>query len=670
LTKHLALRGATTAGLAAAVVASMTGVAMATPTAAHPTRVALAGSAPAWLAHGSRVGTIAGSRAESLEVYLAPKGGLAALEKAVTATSTPGSASYRNFLTTSQYYKAYAPTAATVASVTAFLKSAGLKIGAVDPHNRFLAVTGTAAQAEKAFGVTLETYKHAGQTVQAPTGAITLPTTVSAAVEAVDGLDTTTSIATPDAVGGASDSTGATAAKPLSATSTATAGPDEAPPPVFNNARPCSTYYGQLKATDEADYTTPLPKFEGKTLPYAVCGYTGPQLRAAYEGSTRLTGKGVTIGIVDAYDAPTIAKDANTYATDHGDGAYAPGQLIQTKLTPFRLGAECGPNGWYGEETLDVEASHALAPGADIHFYGAKSCSNNDLLAGDRQAVDDDTVQIVSNSFGDTESDATTAYIKASEQVFMQGAIEGISFMFSSGDDGDELAATGIKQADYQTSDPYVTSVGGTSTAIGQSGNLEFQTGWGTDKYSLAKNGKSFSDGFYDYGSGGGYSKLFDRPSYQDGVVPSSAPTGRAVPDVAMDADPTTGMLVGETQTNLDGSVSYGEYRIGGTSLASPLFAGMTALLDQHAGGGTGFLNPLIYGEYGKGYFADVAGAPADAGNVRVDYANGADATDGLVYSVRTFDDDSSLTVTTGYDDVTGVGVPTPKYFKSVSPSK
>jgi subtilase family serine protease len=132
-----------------------------------------------------------------------------------------------------------------------------------------------------------------------------------------------------------------------------------------------------------------------------------------------------------------------------------------------------------------------------------------------------------------------------------------------------------------------------------------------------------------------------------------------------MDADPTTGMLVGQTQTFPEG-ISYDQYRIGGTSLASPLFAGMTALSFQHAGGGVGLLNPTIYANASSGVFTDVAGAPADAGNVRVDFVNGVDDSAGLVYSVRTFNQDSSLTTGPGWDDVTGLGSPNSGWLTAV----
>ena len=82
----------------------------------------------------------------------------------------------------------------------------------------------------------------------------------------------------------------------------------------------------------------------------------------------------MTVGVVDAYASPTIATDANTYATNHGDGSYVKGQLKQTVPKAFTDQDTCDASGWYGEESLDVEAVHAMAPAAKIHYYGAASC--------------------------------------------------------------------------------------------------------------------------------------------------------------------------------------------------------------------------------------------------------------------------------------------------------
>ena len=257
-----------------------------------------------------------------------------------------------------------------------------------------------------------------------------------------------------------------------------------------------------------------------------------------YEGGTTLDGTGASVAVVDAYNSPTIRYDSTHYASENGDRGYAPGQYVSTTPASFRFKTACGYTGWYGEQTLDVEAVHAMAGGARIHYYGAKSCADDDFTDTIQQVVDDNDVQIVSNSYGEPEDALTTDGIAANEAVYLQGAAEGISFLFSSGDNGDELAKTGLKQADADASDPYVTAVGGTATGIGPSGELEFQTGWGTGLAPLSKDGKSWDPTVFQSGAGGGVSRLFNQPSYQRGVYNSAY---RTVPDVAMDANPATG---------------------------------------------------------------------------------------------------------------------------------
>ena len=619
-----------TVAATAALITSVTAAGTATAT---PSPKAIPHTHPAWTAHARHLGHAANSAKVHARVYLAPRGGLAAVRGFAHSVSTPGNAHYGQYLTPALYNARFAPTADTATRVSHYLRAHGLHVTGVGANHRYLSVRGSAKAAEKAFGTSIDRYRHHGRVVQAPARTLRVPASLGSSVLTVTGLDTTPKRNAPTRVG------------------------RDKPTPGYRNARPCSIYYGQIKAKYQADYHTPLPKFHGQRLAYAPCGYTGPQFRAAYEGGTQLDGSGITVAITDAYASPTIKKDANTYAERNGDGSYAPGQLVQTKAATFTNRKQCGPSGWYGEETLDVEAVHAMAPGARIHYYGAASCYDSDFLDTLAQVVQDGDAQLVSNSWGDVEENESADAIAAYESVFLQGASEGISFMFSSGDNGDELQNTALKQADYPTSDPYVTSVGGTSTGIGADGSLSFQTGWGTTKFTLAPNGKHWKPAGFLYGAGGGASALFNRPSYQDGV--NSSPY-RTVPDVAMDADPTTGMLVGQTQQFPEGN-HYGEYRIGGTSLASPLFAGMTALTLQsrHMTTGAGLLNEAIYAN--RSDFNDVlprhqAGAPKGA--VRVDFANGLDASGGLLYSVRTFDHDSSLQTTKGYDEVTGIGVP------------
>ena len=620
-------RSITAVTVAAATVLGTALVAAAPGADAAPARRAIPNTAPAWLAHAQHLGNAAATARVTARVYVAPNGGMAALRAEALAVSTPGSARYAKFLSAAQYHARFDATASTVAQLRNWLTGAGLRVTSVEAHSRYLSVSGTVASAERAFGVAIERYRHDGLTVQAPAGLLTAPAQLAASVLTVNGLDTTPQVVAPART------------KP-------------SPPPAgFRNATPCSSYYGQKLATDK-------PAFQGKVLPYAVCGYTGAQLASAYEGTTSLTGAGVTVAITDAYAAPTIASDAATYASRHGGAPYAAGQFTQNlprSFTRVNTGShQCDATGWYGEETLDVEAVHAMAPAANIRYYASKSCYDSDFLDTFARVNDEDVANIVTNSWGEIEQAEKPALVAAYEMAFLQGATEGISYTFSSGDNGDEVANSGTKQTDYPASDPYVTAVGGTSTAIGADGTLSWETGWGTVKYGLSADGTSWDEVGYLYGAGGGESTVFQQPTYQSGVTPAGA---RGVPDVAMDADPTTGMLVGETQAFPDG-VYYDEYRIGGTSLASPLFAGMTALAIQHAGHGVGLLNPTIYADANSGVFTDVKGPGADAGNIRSDYVDGVDNAAGLVYSVRTFDQDASLTVTPGWDDVTGLGSP------------
>jgi subtilase family serine protease len=607
------------------------GLAGATPAAAAQGGHHIPQSAPGWLAHGKRVGTPSSNAPVQVRVYLAPRGGLDALAAQARSAGTQG-----QFLTPAQYHAQYDPTAQTIGAVSDWLSGSGLTVAGAEAHGRYIDATGTVAAAERAFSVTIASYSHDGMTVQAPTGELSAPDTVAADILSVSGLDTTPETAAP------------LTQKP-------------APPSAgFRNARPCSTWYGDSTAsnTPTADGTV-LPQLNAATLPFAPCGYTGPQLRGAYEAgaAASLTGTGVTVAITDAYASPTIEADADAYAAQTGDKPLAPGQLTQSlpqTFTQVNTGRrQCDASGWYGEETLDVEAVHAMAPAANIRYYAGASCNDADLLDTFSRINDEATVQVVTNSWGDVGDSVRPSTLAAYEAAFLQGAVEGISYLFSSGDNGDDATVVGTPQTDYPASDPYVTAVGGTSTEITAPGVIRAETGWQTSKYSLSDGAWKLATSF-QYGGGGGFSSNIAEPDYQRAAGIVSPNGGRAVPDVSMDGDVTTGMLIGQTQTFPDGP-KYDTFRIGGTSLASPLFAGMTALKVQASHQGLGLLNPRIYADHTG--FQDVTGAGVDQGAIRVDYVDGVDAAQGYVYSVRTFNGAStSLRVGSGWDSETGWG--------------
>jgi len=600
-------------------------------------RQVLSGTKPAWATAHADKGATADSSRLTLRVYLAGRDakGLAAYAQAV---SDPKSSLYAHYLTAGQAQARFGATKAQVAAVTAWLKSSGLKVTGANQH--YLTVTGDVAAAEKAFGTQLHNYTNGGKTYHAPATTASAPASLNGAVLTVSGLDNAPKKARHD---------------------------DTLPPPgaAFVNAGPFSSYYG-------SDTNRKLPSAFGNQAPYAIKGYTGEQLRAAY-GAGSYTGKGVTVAITDAYASPTIAGDAATYAARNGDKAYKKGQLTQVLPSDYNSTEDCDASGWYGEETLDVEAVHAVAPDANIVYVAGASCNDDDLLDALTTIVDHHLASIVSNSWGDIEENETPDVAAAYDQVFMTGAVQGIGFYFSSGDAGDNVASSGTKQVDTPGNSPWATSVGGTSLAVGKHDKYEFETGWGTQRGALSADGKSWQTPVYTSGAGGGTSKLYAQPFYQRGIVPnalSQANGGnakmRVEPDIAAVADPNTGFLVGQTQTFLDGSVKYGEYRIGGTSLAAPVIAGIQALTQQARFGiPIGFANPLIYSQYGTSAYHDVTDHPygqQTLSEVRVDFANGENADDGTITSLRVLGRDASLAATRGYDDVTGVGTPTSHY--------
>jgi len=643
-----------------------TATAAAAPAAATP----LANTHPDWASKSADRGSVAAGSAVSTTVYLAGQNpaGLAAYAKAV---SDPSNASYHQYLTPAQFSAAFGATPQQISAVEAWLRSSGLTVTAADEHS--ITASGTAAATEKAYGTKLDTYAVAGKDYRAPVQNAVVPASVGNAVLTVGGLDTMSLVMKPASLVGEQT----TAAVPglSKAPAQQSKGADGA---IFLGPKPCSSYYGQLKDVKD-------PAFNGKKdNPYAVCGYSPAQLRGAYGvTSSHLTGAGVTVAVVDAYGSPTILQDANQYAVNHGDKPFAKGQFSET-VTPKQWidQSACGGGaaGWAPEESLDVEAVHAMAPGAKVHYFGANSCEDPELLSTFTTIVDTHAADLVSDSFGgviySTQGNEAPAVEAEYTQIFEQGAIEGISFAFSAGDCGAENPTTGCgaqdtsttPQADFPSSDEYVTSVGGDSVAINSRNQVVGVTSWGTDAWELSK-GKYQAQGWV-YGGGGGTSDTFAQPWYQRGVVPTklaeTLPNGtkvaspmRVSPDVSMDADPTTGFMIGMTQTLPNKKTGYAESGIGGTSLACPLFVGLQADAMQRQGGrAIGFANPVLYQKANSRAFTGVNVNGLGAGTVNMLPAFGTYPT--LVFN---FGDDGLLKVTKGYNDATGIGMPSASYL-------
>jgi subtilase family serine protease len=669
-------------GLAVSFAAG-TAVANAASTAVQPHRITLRGSLVPATERAHSAGAVAAKSKVSFDLVLKLRNasGAAAFVREV---SSPGSREFHHYLSDAQWVARYGATRSELAKGESWLRANHFSITSVPKDRLYVATTGTALRVERTFGVSLGYYIVNGHKVRLANGALSIPASMASVVSGVMGVNeylATTGLAQAPA-----------------ATKSAKPDQEPAPPAGFRNPPVCSKYWGQK--IDTADSSSLYAPYTGP-LPYDICGYKPAQLRGAYglahSVATGTDGNGVTIAIVDAYDSPTLLSDAQQYF-NMNDPSHPLNSSQFTNIPPASVGneGECAASGWFDEQALDVEASHTMAPGANIQFVGAQDCLDSSLLAAENTAITSGA-SVVTNSWGDTLGDLfdDAATHTAYDNTFMLAASTGVSILFSSGDLGDNFAISGLAVPDYPATSPFVTAVGGTTLEVSRSNSRAAEYGWSTAKQVLCTPSAApptcgsattpTGSLAWQVGGSGGTSYYYSQPYYQAPVVPSAlalrnAPIFgpvplRVIPDISMDADAQSGMLIGLTQTFPNGTY-YDQFKEGGTSLASPLLAGVIADADQAAGVPLGFLNPVLYKAYAQSpsAFFDV-NAPADpdaAAVIRVDYGNTVDASDGYVVSVRainyagpeTYCDgtgncatrDVTLTATPGFDSLTGLG--------------
>ncbi|MEY9953368.1 protease pro-enzyme activation domain-containing protein [Leifsonia sp. EB34] len=649
----------------------------ASPAVAAPGRSALPGSQPAWANAKALRSAAPATDTVDLRVYL-PWQNQAQAAATALAVSTPGSASYRQYLTPQQFRKQFAPAQSSVVAVQQFLRNAGFSIVDTPSNNRYVSAEGTVAQAQSAFGVTLGEYDAYGTTLRAPESAVTIPASLNGIVESVAGLDQGADLIAP--------------------TNTNGNGPNQvhgAPSAGFRAGQPCSLWYGEKTVA-----MPNAPAYGTSSKPIAPCGYTPAQVRGLYGlDSVAATGAGQTVAFVGATASPTLVQDVTKYSSLHGLPAPKITQVVAPGVYKHPDTPKQTPGDFYGEETLDAEAIHTTAPDAALLYVGSSN-ARQDFDASVNHIVDKHLASILSISYGFQGEALPQGFINSLNNTFIQAAATGIGVFVSSGDGGDEVGTFGKPAVDFYADSPWVTAVGGSSasvvptaaaptglsyasvddptSALNKSGwKRSFEVGWQTGldavtptatdhmsgaPYELDGTFKTALPGGFNGGGGGGVSTIFAQPSYQAAAVGSAS--GRLVPDISALADPNTGLLVGQTQTFSNGTY-YDEYRIGGTSVAAPLTAGIAAVANQVAGSPLGFLNPRIYGAYsagGSAYYdvdqADLFGSALPS-VLRVNYVDSESAAGGLSYSLRTQETpNQTLHSTKGYDTATGVGTP------------
>jgi subtilase family serine protease len=325
---------------------------------------------------------------------------------------------------------------------------------------------------------------------------------------------------------------------------------------------------------------------------------TSPQeIQNAYGLKTLLsagfTGSGQTIIIIDSFGSPTIANDLAAFDTAYGIPAPPSFKVLAPLGTvPFDP-TNSDMVGWAFETTLDVEWAHAMAPGANIVLLTSPVSQTEgvqglpEFLKLEQYALKNKLGMIISQSWAATEntlfSPAGENVITDFEDFYRSASLDGVTILASAGDSGSANVDVNynvypLPTVNFPASSPYVTAVGGTSLYADTSGNYLNETVWNNDTGA----------------TGGGVSQYFLEPLYQRVLNAYQPLLGgkRAIPDVAYNADPLTGILVYATfLPSCPGCYFF----IGGTSEGSPQWAGIVADANQLAGRPLGYLNPGLY---------------------------------------------------------------------------
>jgi kumamolisin len=506
-----------------------------------PARV---GAAPTLVVGAHRLGPLAASTSLHIDVVLAPRSP-AALSLYAAEVSTPGSILYRRYLAPGRFAQAFGPTRASVRAVESYLRSAGLRYGAISGNHLSIPVRSTAGALERAFALHFDRVQlPSGRVAYANSTAPRFSGRAAAAVQAVIGLD---SLNLPHRVSLVRLGTH----YPMS----------PLPHVVTGGPQPCAAAVSAGPAND---------------------AFTADQLASAYRFSSLYgagdEGSGVSVALYEL--EPNLTTDISAYQSCYGTSA---------SVSYTKVDGGAGSGAGAGEAALDIEDVIGLAPKASIAVYQGPN-TNAGAYDTYNAIMSADTSKVISTSWGLCESSEGSSAASAEATLFAEAATQGQSIFAAAGDGGSEDCGTSALAVDDPASQPYVTGVGGTHiTALGPSPT---ESVW---------NERAVGAG----AGGGGVSTLWTMPSYQSGA-PSSlnvvnahssgtqckALAGsycREVPDVTADADPYSGYVV-----YYKGAWS----GIGGTSAAAPLWAAFTALTDASAscaGSAVGFANPTLY---------------------------------------------------------------------------
>jgi len=665
------------------------------------TGLTIAHNTPQYTLTAKNLGSVDPAKTIDVSIWLNPhnRTGLDALASQLYDKTSPN---YRRFLTSADFASRFAPTAAEAKTVQQFFASHKLKVVKVGPHNFFVRARGTVADVEAAFRVQLNNYQVGDKVFRSNNGDPYVDGAAASVVKSVAGLDTgefrhplVTRPAAPPGLNGSStlhstiDASSSVASSSAFFNNNCFPGVEKETFSTLNNGSfPIGTYSGN--------------KLGGATSTHVGCGYTPPEIQAAY-GLTSLyangfDGSGQIIGIIDWCGSNTILQDANGFSLKFGLPKLFLGSNF--RITYIPTPSECVAAGNL-EINLDVEWAHAIAPGAYINLIVPPSATFQDIDEAEYISIVSGLANVLSGSYGAPEVEVSQAELENGNLISEVAATMGISTNFSSGDSGDYSGTFGFATVSYPGDLPYATTVGGSSLALNADNSIKWQDGWGNNEVLLAEDGvipdPPYSFGFYG-GAGGGPSMCavqsngvcvsgFPKPAFQSRL----AGAVRQIPDISWLADPFTGAVVYVTEPGYYPPQVWTS--IGGTSLACPMFSALWAIANQEAGAPLGLAASYVYSmpastifdivpqtsltnvkasiqesTYTTNYGASkVAGVTGPFISAIWDYP--AIANTALVI---TFGTDSGLKVRKGWDNVTGVGVPNAaafaNYFYSATP--
>lgn len=643
--RRLVSLAAATATIASMMIVSLSGSAGAAPRGGY---LRLAGSVAPFTSHGRVTGAVAGSAQLTIQVWLRP-GQLAAAQEYAAAVSTPGSKLFHHYLSPGAYTARFGASPAAAGAVGSWLRRQGFTSVQADAERNYVRATGSVAAIDAAFKTRLENYQSSAGVNAGPyqlhanDRPVAIPRSLAQYVIGLTGLD---NAAPRLPLMRQPAGRGVTAGQPTAH---------------------CSQYYGQ-------HHISGLPQQFGRTsFPTQICGYQPAQMRGAYGASMRNDGHGQTVSVVELGLTPDMFLTLQDYAKAGDFLAPSPRRYAELSLgkntcgDPFNI-----------EEQLDVETSYDMAPGANQLVVGGDSCNNGDF--GNQGLFDADIVtidgtpanhhhplaNISSNSWGPGDDSQPAILTNIMHAYLVRAAAQGVGMYFASGD------SSGVETPD----DPFAILVGGTSLGIGKNNQRLFEAGWSSG-FSGLKHGK-WSPAAESGATSGGPSLIWAQPGYQHGVVPKALATApgnrpglvRSEPDLAADADLFTGFATGIMTFPKNKPPKFVELTVGGTSMASPLVAGIIADAQQGQHTAFGFTDPVLYQLNGTPALHDILPSTSRTpGLFRGEVCNVAFC--GRP-SLITFDDQNPTmagytgqVTLKGYDNMTGIGTPRGQAFIS-----